>query len=124
MQKLFWIGVGGAVGTVARYLVSGLIQRLNGSDFPWGTVGVNVIGCFLFGIIWTLAEARLVISGETRLVVLTGFIGAFTTFSTLVFETEEMLRDSQWELAIMNAGGQTAAGLVSLFLGLAVGRWL
>ncbi len=124
MQKLLWMALAGALGTLARYLLSGLVQRLNGTSFPWGTLAVNGLGCLLFGFVWSLAEEGLAISGETRMIVLTGFMGAFTTFSTLVFETGGMLRDTQWGLAALNMGGQVAVGLLALFIGLAGGRLL
>jgi len=79
-------------------------------------------GCFLFGVVWSLAEERLVISGETRLIIFTGFPGAFTTFSTFAFETGEQLRESQWLYAAWNVGGQVGLGLLALFPGMAPGR--
>ncbi len=85
--QLGWLCFAGAAGTLARYGLAGLMQRLLGESFPWGTLTVNALGCFLFGVVWMLAEDRLVISGQTRFVILTGFMGAFTTFSTFAFET-------------------------------------
>jgi CrcB protein len=122
--KLAWLALAGAAGTLSRYGLAGLVQRICGESFPWGTFAVNAIGCFLFGLVWTLAEERLIISGETRFIILTGFMGAFTTFSTFAFETNELLRDSEWLLAFGNLIGQNALGLVLMFLGLALGRWL
>jgi fluoride exporter len=120
--KWGWLALAGAIGTLARYGLGGLVQRICGESFPWGTLTVNAVGCFLFGVVWTLAEDRLVLSGETRFIVLTGFMGAFTTFSTFTFETGELLRDSEWLLAMGNILGQNVLGLILLFLGLAVGR--
>lgn len=82
------------------------------------------MGWFLFGLVWTLAEEPLIISGQTRFIVLTGFMGAFTTFSTFSFETGELLRDSEWLLAFGNLIGQNVLGLAFMFFGLALGRWL
>jgi CrcB protein len=124
MQKLLWIGAAGALGALARYALGGLVQRAGGASFPWGTLIVNMLGSFLFGAIWSLAEDRLVISGETRLIILTGFMGAFTTFSTLMYETGALLREAEWGLAALNLLGQNAAGLACLFLGLSAGRLL
>lgn len=121
-QKWLLLAVMGSVGTLARYGLSGLVQRWTGTDFPWGTLVVNMLGCFLFGLVWMLAEERLIISGETRFIILTGFMGAFTTFSSFAFETGELLRDSEWWLATGNLVAQNILGLVFLFLGLAVGR--
>lgn len=112
----------GSLGTLARYWFSGLVQRAAGSGFPWGTLAVNVSGCFLFGLVWSLAEYRLTIGGEVRTVVLMGFMGAFTTFSSFAFETSQLLRDSQWFLAAANITLQNLIGFAGLFLGLGAGR--
>ncbi|HBG47196.1 MAG TPA: chromosome condensation protein CrcB [Deltaproteobacteria bacterium] len=124
MSKLVLIAAAGAAGTLARYFLGGLVQRLYGGAFPWGTFAVNMTGTFLFGVVWALAEERLVISGEARAIVLVGFMGAFTTFSTFIFETGELLRDSQWALAIGNLAIQNITGVIFLILGLAIGRLL
>lgn len=124
MQRLIWIGIAGALGAVARYLLGGLAQRAGGATFPWGTLVVNILGSFLFGVIWSLAEDRLLVTGETRFVVLTGFVGSFTTFSTLMYETSALLREAEWGLAALNMLGQNAVGLVFVVLGLSVGRLL
>jgi CrcB protein len=124
MREIGLLAVAGALGTLCRYALGGAVQRLAGSDFPWGTLVVNALGCFLFGVVWTMAEERLVISGQTRFVLLTGFMGAFTTFSTFAFETGGLLRDSQWLLAAGNLLGQNALGVACVFLGFAAGRWL
>ena len=87
-----------------------------------GTFAVNMTGCLLFGVIWSMAEERLVISGETRAIFLVGFMGAFTTFSTFMFESSALLRDSQWALAFGNIALQNVVGIAALFIGLAIGR--
>jgi len=122
VHRIVWIALGGAVGTVARYTLAGLVQRLAGDGFPWGTFAVNFCGCFLFGLCWAVAEHRVTISPEIRLTVLVGFMGAFTTFSTYAFETSGMLRESQWWTAAGNVAGQNLLGVAALFVGLAVGR--
>ncbi len=122
MQKLSLIGLAGAFGALARYSLGGLVQRLTGATFPWGTFVVNVIGAFLFGFIWSLVEQRLVVSVETRVIILSGFLGAFTTFSSFMFETSSLIGEAQWGLAMLNVGGQIVLGLTAMFLGLAAGR--
>src|SRR6185295_6448996 len=104
--------------------LGGAVQRLAGAGFPWGTLVVNALGCLLFGVVWTLAEERLVIGGETRLIVLVGFMGAFTTFSTFAFETAAMLRDAEWVLAAGNLLAQNVLGVACFFVGTAIGRAL
>jgi CrcB protein len=120
--KLSLLALAGAVGTLARYALAGLVQRIAGESFPWGTFVVNASGCFLFGLVWRLAEERLVISGETRFILLTGFMGAYTTFSTYAFETSAMLRDSAWLLAAGNAMLHNGIGLACILAGLATAK--
>ena len=124
MQKLVWIGLLGAAGALARYGLAGAVQRATGAGFPWGTLAVNATGCFLFGVIWMLASERMLLSGETRLIVLVGFMGAFTTFSTFSFETAQLMRDAEWALALGNIALQNGLGLVAVFAGLSLGKVL
>ncbi len=123
-MKIVLIALLGAFGTLARYYLGGYVQRASGGVFPWGTFAVNMAGSFLFGLVWTLAEEKFVISSETRAVVLIGFMGAFTTFSTYTFDTVVLIRDAQWALAFGNIALQSFCGLAFLFLGLAAGRML
>lgn len=121
-QKLGWIALialAGAAGTLSRHAISVWVP---GERFPWGTWIVNGVGCFLFGLIWALVEERLVLNGEVRLIVLTGFMGAFTTFSTFAFETSRFMRDSEWVLAIANLIGQNSLGLLCVLLGFVASR--
>jgi len=124
MTQLLWIALAGGLGTLCRYLIAGLVQQSFGSSFPWGTLAVNVTGCFLFAVVWTMAEDRMLISSQTRFIVLTGFMGAFTTFSTFAHETGLLARDGEWWLAGLNMLGQNVAGLVGVVAGWNVGRWL
>jgi fluoride exporter len=79
-QKLLWIAFGGALGTLARYGMSGIVQKWLGPGFPWGTAAVNVIGSFLFGMLWAIAIGRGNLSADMRTVLFIGVIGLFTTF--------------------------------------------
>ena len=124
MQKLLLIGLAGALGALARYGLSGFVQRHSGFTFPVGTLVVNLLGTFLFGFIWGLVEQRLVISVETRVIILSGFLGAFTTFSSFMFETSALIDEGQWAFAALNVGAQITFGLAAMFLGLAAGRSL
>ena len=123
-MKLMWLALAGSLGTLCRYGLSGLMQRLTGSLFPWGTISVNIIGCLLFGLVWSVLEERVHLSSEMRVIILTGFMGAFTTFSTFMFETGQLLKESQYLLALGNVGLQNIVGLAALFLGLLLGRLL
>ncbi len=122
LAKLALIALAGAAGTLARYGLSGLVHAHVEKLFPWGTVAVNLVGSLLFGVAWAATEDRLSIGPETRAVVLIGFMGAFTTFSTLMFETAMLLEDSEWLLAAANLALQNGVGLAALFAGLALGR--
>jgi CrcB protein len=92
------------------------------SHLPLGTFSVNIIGSFLFGLVYILAQKKLSVGADVRLIMLTGFMGAFTTFSTFTFDTAKMLQSSQWGLAFGNVAGQVILGLCALGLGVAVGK--
>jgi len=121
-QKLFFLALAGACGTLARYGLSGVVQRVAGASFPWGTVSVNGLGCLLFGLIWTLTSERFPGTGELRIILLTGFMGAFTTFSTYMAETGNLLADGEHLYGLGNILLQNGVGLVLFFLGMALGR--
>jgi fluoride exporter len=120
--KLLLLAVAGALGTLARYGLGGFVQEHTGRVFPWGTVVVNLLGCLAFGIVWASLQERWSTSGETRTIILVGFMGAFTTFSTFVFETNGLLADRQWWPAIGYFTIHNVGGLAALLLGLAIGR--
>jgi len=122
--KFLGLALAGAVGALCRYGLSGLVQKSISSTFPWGTLAVNVIGCFIFGFIWTLSAERLIINSEMRLFILTGFLGAFTTFSSFIFETDQIVGNGQWLLAGANVFGSLAAGLLAYMFGALLGRLL
>ena len=122
MQKLAWLVLAGALGTLARYGLAGFIHGVNGASFPWGTVVVTLTGCFLAGLLWSLFENRWAVAGETRTIVMVGFMGAFTTFSAYILETGELLRSAEWLHAAANVTIQNGLGFVALFIGAALGR--
>lgn len=122
MKNLIWIAIAGSCGAMSRYGIYLLTNRLYQGSFPWGTIAVNLSGCLLFGLIYSLSEHRLAISSETRFILLVGFVAAFTTFSTFAFENVEFLRHSQWFLLGLNISIQNIVGIVFVFLGTALGR--
>ncbi len=123
-QKLALIAVAGALGTLARYGLGGLVQEHSGKMFPWGTVAVNLLGCLVFGVIWSSLQERGPTSSETRTILLIGFMGAFTTFSTFIFETRKLLDDAQWLPAVGYFALHNLGGLAAMIAGLALGRLL
>jgi CrcB protein len=122
IQKILWLALAGALGTLARYGLTGFVHRINGASFPWGTMAVNLTGCFLAGLLWSLFENRWPVSGETRSIIFVGFIGAFTTFSALILETGELLRSAEWMYAAANMAMQNGLGFAALLAGAALGR--
>lgn len=124
MEKLILLAIGGAAGTIGRYGLSGLTHRILGESFPFGTFFVNILGCFLFGLVVGLIESRGAPGSQARLLLLTGFMGAFTTFSTYMYESAGMIRLGEWLPAAVNIGGQVSAGFVLLLLGLAAAKIL
>ena len=123
-QKVLWLAFAGACGTVSRFAVCELASKSKAAHLPIGTFTVNILGSFLFGLIYVLAQRKINISPETRTILLVGFMGAFTTFSTLAFETAKMLKASQWILACGNVFGQMILGVAALGVGVLVGRSL
>lgn len=121
MARLLWICLGGAIGTGARYLLSGWLLRITGSVFPYGTLAVNVIGSFLLGF---LMEAALAADfpPTLRLALTTGVMGGFTTYSTFNYETLQLFQEDAWLLGFANLGITVIACLVAGVLGLAAGR--
>jgi len=122
MQKILMLAVAGTLGTLARYWLSGAVYGILGREFPWGTAAVNLLGCLLFGLVWVMADERQLLGSEMRLVILVGFMGAFTTFSSLIFETGELMRGAQWAYAAMNLVGQNILGFVAFAIGATIGR--
>lgn len=118
---VFWIAVAGAAGTLARYFLSRSIQAWLPTGFPIGTLAVNAIGCFLFGFLWAMAEVRFRIGGEARVILLTGFMGALTTYSTFAFETAQMIEGSQFLAALGNVALHLVAGTFLVILGARLG---
>jgi CrcB protein len=120
--KMIYLAIAGATGTIARYWLGGYVQKNVMTDFPFGTVVVNIIGCLTFGLVWAFMENRLSISGQMRIVIFVGFFGAFTTFSSFAFETARLLDESQWLWASANIILQNFLGLVGIIVGMTIGR--
>ncbi len=122
LPKLAALALAGGLGTLARHGLASLVQRVPGLSFPLGTLTVNMVGCFMAGLLWSLFEHRWRVAPETRLLVLVGFMGAFTTFSTFILETGVMMR-SDWLRALANVTLQNGLGFAALVAGVMLARW-
>jgi fluoride exporter len=122
MFRSFLVFIGGGIGAVFRYLLAGWIYKVIGSDFPYGTLVVNVLGCFVIGLFLTMAEDRFLISPSVRTFVAVGIIGGFTTFSTFNFETLELLKDGAIAFALLNVVASVVVGLSATWAGAIIGR--
>lgn len=121
MGKIFLAGVGGFLGSVLRYSVSGLVQDFSRSiHFPYGTLAVNLIGCFAIGLLSQLAETRGLFTAETRTLVFVGVLGGFTTFSAFGNETINLWRDGESGLALMNVAAHLVLCLGAVWFGRAL----
>ena len=123
MVKLLFLMTGGALGTLARYLASGLAHRMTGSLFPLGTLFVNSVGSLLIWIVWALWEQSSVPS-YIRLFVLVGFFGGFTTFSSFSLETMNLIRDNEMKMALFNILANNILGVLLVFGGFFLTRLL
>jgi CrcB protein len=107
MSRFFWICLGGAAGTGARYLVSGWALAALGTSIPYGTLAVNAIGSFLLGLLMQVGIATPLLSPTLRLTLTTGVMGGFTTYSAFNYETIRYVQDGSWPLAVVNVSGAT-----------------
>ena len=124
MLELLAVGAGGFAGAIARYTLSGEVHRRYGGTFPLGTLAVNLLGCLLIGLLASLVETRQLLSPRARLVLMVGFLGSLTTFSTFGYETLALLRQGALVRAAANAAGNLLCGLAAVWLGGAAGRLL
>jgi len=124
MTRFLWICLGGAVGTGARYLLSGWLYRAAGPGFPYGTLAVNVLGSFLLGALMHVALTTEILQPTLRLALTTGVMGGFTTYSAFNYETLRYFQEDAWLLGFVNLGMMVVACLVAGALGMLSGRLL
>ena len=122
MNNLLIIAVGGALGSVSRYGLGVAVQGAVPTAFPWGIVVVNLLGCFLFGVVAGLVARGNVLPGYAESALLIGFLGGFTTFSTFAFNNATMLQDGRIGWLAANLLIQNIGGIVLLFAGLLLTR--
>jgi len=122
MGKLFLIGLAGFLGTLTRYWMSGVVARRYGETFPAGTLVVNLLGCFLVGLLFYLLQERFLVNQTVRTVILIGFLGGFTTFSSFGLQTFTLLQEREVGLAFLNLGVANAGGLLLVWAGYTLGK--
>ncbi|MCW3125181.1 MAG: hypothetical protein JWO03_839 [Bacteroidetes bacterium] len=122
-KTILFIGIGGFIGSVCRFLLSQFIQEKFTEHFPFGTLGVNIIGCFLIGVVFSLADKGTV-TPEWRLFLATGILGGFTTFSAFSNETVGLLRTGQPLPALMYVTASVGIGLLATYVGLFANKLL
>jgi CrcB protein len=117
------VGVAGFFGAIARYGLEGFVSQRTGEFFPWGTFVVNITGSFVLGFLFaTLVEGQSTMAPWLRTAITVGFVGAYTTFSTLTLETFRLIEDGDLLRAAANSFGSLAAGLAAVYLGVVLGR--
>ncbi|RJP29145.1 MAG: fluoride efflux transporter CrcB [Candidatus Omnitrophota bacterium] len=123
MLRFFVIATGGAIGTLLRYVISGIDYKFSGAVFPYGTLVVNLSGSLVIGFLWGVFE-RIAVSPNIRLFIFIGILGGFTTFSTFSLENLNLLRDSQYRLMIINIFFTNALGIILVVTGFLSARLL
>ena len=117
-----WVALGGAIGAVSRYLVAGYVQKTAGLAFPLGTMTVNVLGSFIIGFFIQYVLEYLATPPQVRALVVVGFLGAFTTFSSFSYETVSLLIEGEWLKALIYVLGTNLLCFAATFLGIALAR--
>jgi len=125
LLNLVYVGVGGFLGSIGRYLLAGTVYQIFPNlNFPIGTAVVNILGCFLIGFITGLVEVRNLLGPELRIFILIGMLGGFTTFSTFGFETFALLRDGAFLAVLANVLIQVILGISAVWLGFNLIRYI
>jgi CrcB protein len=124
MARFFWICLGGALGTGARYAMSGWALKRFGTSFPYGTLTVNIVGSFLLAAIMHVGLTTEILSPNARLILAVGVMGGFTTYSSFNYETMRYFQDGAWLVGFANVFAMVTACLIAGLAGLASARWL
>jgi len=118
-----WVAIGGALGSMARYWCSDIAARTVGETFPWGTVGVNIFGSLIIGVMAAISatDSRFLISADIRIFVMVGICGGYTTFSSFSLQTLNLLREGEWLASAANIVGSVVLCMVAVWLGYLAG---
>ena len=123
LLQMFLVGLAGAIGALCRYLLGRSIAERAGAQFPFGTLLINVTGAFVIGLLFALMSHKL-LNAATQVILATGFLGGYTTFSTMNWEGVQLARGGSTRMSMLYFGGSFALGLLATSLGLLVGWWL
>ncbi len=118
------VAIGGAAGATARFALDSWVSQRTGGEFPWGTLVINLSGSLLLGLLFALTVERGIFPAAVRGPLMIGFVGAYTTFSTLMLESWRLWEDGAAPLALANILGSMLLGIVAVVAGLAIGRAL
>lgn len=122
MLEIFLVAIGGGIGATSRYLVSNWAAGKFGAEFPYGTLIVNVVGCFIIGAFMALATERIIVSPYWRLLTIVGFVGGLTTFSSFSYETLHLLEENNIMQAFYNVGLNLLVGFLATWLGMGIAK--
>ena len=124
MIKILFIGIGGFIGAVMRYWISGITYDKFGISFPYGTFAVNIIGAFILGLLITLSETRFILHPNLKIALTVGILGAFTTFSTFCYETVALMQTGDFYKAFLNIFLSLLVGIIAVLLGIKAGSYI
>jgi CrcB protein len=124
LKNYLFVFIGGGIGSSLRYWLSGLIPRYAGTSFPYGVFSINIIGCFLIGVIMSSLEERFLLSPSLRIFLTIGLLGGFTTFSSFSYEAIALLQDAEVLKAALYIGGSVLLGLLGAYVGFELGKFI
>lgn len=124
MEKWIYLLLGGAVGTASRFLLAGAVAQRMGTSFPWGTLAVNLAGCFVIGFLDVIFERKFLVIHNYRILLMTGFCGAFTTLSSVMLETSDLMKEGQPGYAVGNIVLTIVLGFTVFKCGAALAEWI
>ena len=123
-MKWIYLGIGGIAGTICRYVLSGIVYESVGTNFPYGTLLVNLLGCLVIGFLSALSDDKFILGPEMKVLLMAGFCGAFTTFSTFMLETADLLKGGEAVRAFWNVALSILLGFLVFRLGVIAGKWI